>query len=188
MRPPFEPLDKDEEEQNVKIEFHSKVFTGRESTGRLLRGLLLLAGGLILVIIIIKIIAKDFHMRDYGGILFSLFLIWKGNMRGKAVPQYSYADGEIEFEEERLTIRYRNMVSKKEDKRFADAVISYGDIENIEYGEALQCYHFVIRSGSKEDKEHIFMYVLDPEEEQVIRKNIRRYTGFLVRVMEDGRE
>jgi hypothetical protein len=30
------------------------------------------------------------------------------------------------------------------------------------------------------------MYVLNGDEEQEIRKSIRRYTGFLVRVMEDS--
>lgn len=169
----------------MKIEFRSKVFTGTERTDRLYRALFLLAGGTVLLILIIKILASDLRMADFGGILFSVFLIWRGNTGGKTVPQYAYADGEIEFGEDRIAIRYRNAASKGADFD-KETVLPYREIVSIEYGGALCCYRFVTKGGRKKDRTETFMYVLDEEEERTIRGSLNRYTGLPVRVMEDG--
>ncbi len=98
----------------MKIEFSSKVYAGKKSSGILFRFLFLLAGGVILLTVIVKMLAGDLHMADYGGILFSVFLIWKGNRGGRGVPQYIYTDGEITFEEDHLTIQYGNTRVEKD--------------------------------------------------------------------------
>lgn len=168
----------------MKIEFSSKVYAGKKSSGLLFRFLFLLAGGVILLTVIVKMLAGDLHMADYGGILFSVFLIWKGNRGGRGVPQYIYTDGEITFEEDHLTIQYGNTGVGK---RYGDTtVLRYREIKSIEYGEALHCYRFVTEGRSGDDRTDTFMYVLNGDEEQEIRKSIRKYTGFLVRVMEDS--
>ena len=163
----------------LKIEFSSKVYTGRKSSSLLFRSLFLLAGAVILLTVIIKMLAGDLHVADYGGILFSVFLIWRANRSWRGAPQYVYTNGEIVFEEDRLTIRYGNTGAGKGDGN--TKVIWYREIKSIEYGEALHCYRFITEGGAD-----TFMYVLNGDEEQEIRKSIRKYTGFLVRVMEDS--
>lgn len=165
----------------LKIEFSSKVYTGRKSSSLLFRSLFLLAGAVILLTVIIKMLAGDLHMADYGGILFSVFLIWRANRSWRGAPQYVYTNGEIVFEEDRLTIRYGNTGAGREDRKCGTTVLLYREIESIEYGEVLHCYRFITEGGAE-----TFMYVLNGDEEQEIRKSIRRYTGFLVRVMEDS--
>lgn len=140
---------------------------------------------MILCIVIIKIIVNDLRMADFGGILFSVFLIWRGNVGGKATPQYTYADGEIEFGEDRLTIRYRRGNAKGTGAEKATVLI-YRQMESIEYGEALRCYRFVTNGGREKDRVQTFMYVLDEEAQPEIRRNLGRYTGLSVCVMEDS--
>lgn len=183
----------------MRYEFGSKVFLGRAKGNLFLRILFIIAALMISFALLIKIIVNDFAFSDMANILVILLLIGASSRRGRSKLQYAFTNCIVEFGNEQMTISYPNVNGGKNLGSFQDVyTIEYKDIENLEFGRELGCFRIVAKHTlkktcfdlgkenvwEKEPGSEIFLYVLEEEEQETVLKAMRRYTGFLVRVIE----
>lgn len=187
----------------MELKFASKVYTGQKKKFRFWNLFMNLIAAVICVCVLIKIVVGDFSFSDISGILISFLLI--SLSRNKLSGEKTYGCGEciLKFEPEKMTITYPLIHSDDKKGSFKEnVIIRYEDIENIEYGKALECFRIVACCDRKREyqnqpehpfvqlsdpdyPEETFLYVLDEEMQDQVLKSISKYAEFIVRVIED---
>lgn len=186
----------------MREEFDSKVYIGNSGGSLVLRVLLFAVSAVVTVAVLIKVTVGDFRISDLSGIFLALFLIALGRSRIGSRPRYAFTGGSIDFEGEHMVIRYRNVDGGKKLGRFDESYdICYDEIERIEFGRELSCFRVLAKCchdriyydfgevrrqtlANREKTEEIFLYVMDDAE--AMREKLQRYTGCMVRVMEES--
>lgn len=181
-------------------EFDSKVYIGNGGGSLALRILLFAVSAVITAAVLIKVAAGDFRTSDVTGILLALLAIAIGRTRIGSRPRYAFVRGSIEFEGERMVIRYGDVDGGKKIGRFDESYdICYDEIERMEFGRDLSCFRILARCrhdriyhdfgkerrqtlANREKTEEIFLYVLEDAED--MRDKLQRNAGCAVRVLE----
>lgn len=187
----------------MELKFASKVYIGHRKKFRFWNLFMNLIAAVICVCVLIKIVVGDFSFSDISGILISFLLI--SLSRNKLSGEKIYGCGEciLKFEPEKMAITYPRIDSDDKNGSFKETVIiRYEDIENIEYGKALECFrivaccdrkreyqnqpeHQVVQLSEPDYPEETFLYVLDEEMQDQVLKSISKHAEFIVRVIED---
>lgn len=184
--------------------FTSKVFIGNKKKNLALSILLFLISIIIILCVLIKLIVGDFHFSDISGILISVLILntCRNNRRPK--PQYATAMGKIDFSNEGMTITYEDVDGGKALGRFTETTnIRYEDIECIQFGQQLSCYRIVAKCIRKrffydfgrerelengEKTANTYVYIMDEDEDVELRRNLQKYTGCIVAIIDAGVE
>lgn len=185
---------------NMDYQFQSKVYTGESKGNKVFNTILLVVGIVIGLCLLIKILVGDFHFSDVRSIIFSLIIIGCSKLNIGAKPVSVDTTGQIHFNDEGMSIIYRNIPSSKKEGPYDETTfIRYADIETIELSRNLDCFRIVgnaeqRRFFQKTEEETVvqnpdkdretFITVYFDEQQDELKDLLQKQTHFIVKEME----
>ena len=184
---------------DMNYTFQSKVYTGESKGNKVFNTILLVVSIVIGLCLLIKILVGDFHFSDVRSIIFALIIIGCSKLNIGAKPVSVDTTGQIHFNDEGMSIIYRNIPSSKKEGPYDETTfIRYTDIETIELSRNLDCFRivgnakqsrFFQKTGEEtivqpdEDRE-TFITVYFDEQQDELKDLLQEQTHFIVKEME----
>lgn len=185
----------------MKIKFLSKIYIGTKRKISIISMVVVFICIVMLLCMLFKLLMDDFESSDLLGMLTPLLIVMVARNHRSEKHEYAYTDAELYFGADSLKITYAMVDGGKKIGFFSEETqIAYEDIDLIEYGKELSCFRIVANCIRKRlfystQKEFLiengempaqtFLYVLDEDVADDVRKKLQNVSHSIIRIMED---